>query len=78
MPPPFPSASPHTVSPIPYSLPPLTNKTNPDPKVVNWFADRSDLILLVFEAQKLDVPEEFRQVMEAVIAQHGDRVSQSY
>lgn len=43
------------------------------PKVVKWFADRSDLILLVFDAHKLDMGEEFREVLSA-IAQHGDRV----
>ncbi|CAN0475199.1 unnamed protein product, partial [Hapterophycus canaliculatus] len=42
-------------------------------QVVKWFADRSDLILLVFDAHKLDMAEEFREVVRA-IAQHGDRV----
>ena len=43
-------------------------------QVVKWFAERSDLILLVFDAHKLDMGQEFREVM-SVIAKHGDRVS---
>lgn len=46
-------------------------------KVVEWFADRSDLIFLVFDAHKLDMGGEFREVMSA-IKQHGDRVSIKY
>ncbi|CAN0479338.1 unnamed protein product, partial [Scytosiphon promiscuus] len=38
-------------------------------QVVKWFAERSDLILLVFDAHKLDMGQEFREVM-SVIAQH--------
>lgn len=45
-------------------------------QVVKWCADRSDLILLVFDAHKLDMGEEFREVINA-IAHHGDRVSAS-
>eukprot|EP00752_Nemacystus_decipiens_P007841 g7006.t1 len=45
----------------------------PFPEVVKWFADRSDLILLVFDAHKLDMGAEFREVVTA-IAQYGDRV----
>lgn len=41
---------------------------------MKWFADRSDLILLVFDAHKLDMGAEFREVVSA-IAQYGDRVS---
>lgn len=41
---------------------------------MKWFADRSDLILLMFDAHKLDLGEEFREVID-VIAKHGDRVS---
>ena len=33
------------------------------------------MILLVFDAHKLDMGKEFREVM-SVIAQHGDRVSE--
>ena len=45
-------------------------------QVVQWFAERSDLILLVFDAYKLDMGQEFREVMR-VIAKHGDRVNKS-
>ncbi|CAM9166710.1 unnamed protein product [Ectocarpus sp. 8 AP-2014] len=50
-----------------------TPRGYPYPEVVKWFADRSDLIFLVFDSHKLDMGEEFREVVSA-IAQHGDRV----
>tara|TARA_B110000305_G_C19170076_1_gene506840 strand:+ start:354 stop:527 length:174 start_codon:yes stop_codon:yes gene_type:complete len=38
-----------------------------------WFADRSDLILLLFDAHKLDISDEFRGVIEA-LRPHDDKV----
>eukprot|EP00929_Paragymnodinium_shiwhaense_P032887 TRINITY_DN18171_c0_g1_i1.p1 TRINITY_DN18171_c0_g1~~TRINITY_DN18171_c0_g1_i1.p1 ORF type:complete len:530 (-),score=134.60 TRINITY_DN18171_c0_g1_i1:165-1754(-) len=35
-------------------------------KVVRWFADRVDMILLLFDVSKLDISDEFRRVILAV------------
>lgn len=45
----------------------------PSGQVVKWFADRSDLVLLMFDAHKLDLGKEFRTVIDA-IAHQGDKV----
>lgn len=42
-------------------------------KVSRWFAERSDLILLVFDAFKLDISDEFRGVVEE-LRNHEDKV----
>jgi len=42
-------------------------------EVVTWFAERSDLILLLFDAHKLDISDEFREVIEA-LKPHDDKV----
>ena len=42
-------------------------------KVSRWFAERSDLILLVFDAYKLDISDEFRGVIEE-LRSHEDKV----
>merc|ERR1719460_1623957 len=34
--------------------------------VVSWFAERVDLVILLFDAHKLDISDEFRRVIEAV------------
>ncbi len=41
--------------------------------VTKWFAERSDLILLLFDAHKLDISDEFREVIEA-LKPHDDKV----
>jgi len=41
--------------------------------VVQWFAERSDLILLLFDAHKLDVSDEFRDVISK-LRPHDDKV----
>ncbi len=33
---------------------------------VEWFADKSDLILLLFDAHKLDISDEFKRVITAI------------
>ena len=42
-------------------------------KVSRWFAERSDLILLVFDAYKLDISDEFKSVIEE-LRNHEDKV----
>ncbi|KAG5175680.1 P-loop containing nucleoside triphosphate hydrolase protein [Tribonema minus] len=43
------------------------------PVVARWFADRSDLIVLIFDAHKLDISDELRDVMEGLV-EHQDKV----
>lgn len=42
-------------------------------KVARWFAERSDLILLLFDCSKLDISDEFRSVIEE-LQPHEDKV----
>lgn len=42
--------------------------------VAKWFADRSDLILLLFDAHKLDVSDEFKQVVETISTHNDDKI----
>ncbi|CAM9103050.1 unnamed protein product, partial [Ectocarpus fasciculatus] len=42
-------------------------------KVCRWFAERSDLILLLFDSYKLDISDEFRGVIEELHT-HDDKV----
>jgi len=35
-------------------------------EVSRWFAERSELVLLVFDAHKLDISDEFRQIIEGL------------
>lgn len=42
-------------------------------KVSEWFAERSDLILLLFDAHKLDISDEFRHVIES-LKHHDDKI----
>jgi len=41
--------------------------------VAEWFAARADMILLLFDAHKLDISDEFKQVIE-VLRGHDDKV----
>lgn len=43
------------------------------PKVCRWFAERSDLILLMFDCSKLDISDEFKSVIEE-LQPHEDKV----
>ena len=43
------------------------------PGVVRWFAERSDLILLMFDPFKLDISDEFRRVISACSG-HDDKI----
>ena len=42
-------------------------------KVCRWFAERSDLILLLFDCSKLDISDEFKSVIEE-LQPHEDKV----
>ena len=42
-------------------------------KVVSWFADRADLIILLFDAHKLDISDELKGTIDA-IAGHEDKI----
>lgn len=42
-------------------------------EVVHWFAERSDLILLLFDAHKLDISDEFKRTIEALRG-HDDKI----
>lgn len=42
-------------------------------KVCRWFAERSDLILLMFDCSKLDISDEFKSVIEE-LQPHEDKV----
>jgi EH domain-containing protein 1 len=43
------------------------------PQVSRWFAERSDLILLMFDCSKLDISDEFKSVIEE-LQPHEDKV----
>jgi hypothetical protein len=43
-------------------------------EATKWFADRSDLILLLFDAHKLDVSDEFKQVVETIRPHNDDKI----
>ena len=42
-------------------------------EVSRWFAERSDLILLLFDSYKLDISDEFKGVIES-LKDHDDKV----
>jgi len=41
--------------------------------VVEWFADRADRVLLLFDAHKLDISDEFKRVIES-LHPHDDKI----
>jgi len=42
-------------------------------KVVSWFAERADLIILLFDAHKLDISDELKGTIDALEG-HGDKI----
>ncbi|OQS00333.1 hypothetical protein THRCLA_06008 [Thraustotheca clavata] len=42
-------------------------------QVAKWFAERADMILLLFDAHKLDISDEFQRVIE-VLKGHDDKI----
>ncbi|GAM19970.1 hypothetical protein SAMD00019534_031450, partial [Acytostelium subglobosum LB1] len=43
------------------------------PSIVSWFADRADMILLLFDAHKLDISDEFKSAIEQLKG-HDDKI----
>lgn len=43
------------------------------PKVCEWFAERSDMIILLFDAHKLDISDEFKSIIERLNG-HNDKI----
>jgi len=41
--------------------------------IMKWFAERADLIVIMFDAHKLDIPDELKDVMEMMIP-HLDKI----
>lgn len=41
--------------------------------MIQWFADRADLIIIMFDAHKLDISDELRVVMDALRI-HQDKI----
>jgi GTPase SAR1 family protein len=46
----------------------------PFSKTAKWFADRSDLILLLFDAHKLDISDEFKEVVDFIRPHNDDKI----
>ena len=43
------------------------------PEVIEWFAERADRILLLFDAHKLDISDEFKSAIESLKG-HDDKI----
>jgi len=43
-------------------------------KTTKWFADRSDLILLLFDADKLDISDELKEVVSTIRMHNNDKI----
>eukprot|EP00545_Synedropsis_sp_CCMP1620_P011279 CAMPEP_0119013954 /NCGR_PEP_ID=MMETSP1176-20130426/9276_1 /TAXON_ID=265551 /ORGANISM="Synedropsis recta cf, Strain CCMP1620" /LENGTH=669 /DNA_ID=CAMNT_0006967085 /DNA_START=73 /DNA_END=2082 /DNA_ORIENTATION=- len=43
-------------------------------EATKWFADRADLILFLFDAHKLDVSDEFKEVVETIRPHNDDKI----
>ena len=52
----------------------ITSREYPFSTTAKWFADRADLILLLFDAHKLDISDEFKQVVETIRPHNDDKI----
>lgn len=43
-------------------------------EIVEWFAARCDMILLLFDPYKLDISDEFKDVIQSCLRGHDDKV----
>lgn len=43
------------------------------PAVVKWFAERADMIMIFFDAHKLDISDELKQIL-ATLGEHDDKI----
>ena len=43
------------------------------PQVIEWFAQRADMILLLFDAHKLDISDEFKEAI-MTLRGHDDKI----
>jgi EH domain-containing protein 1 len=43
------------------------------PEVISWFADRADMILIMFDAHKLDISDELKSVLD-ILKPHHDKI----
>ena len=50
------------------------NRTYDFAHVTKWFADRADLILLLFDAHKLDISDELKEVMTTIQPNNDDKI----
>lgn len=65
-----------TLTRIPYHAPRPHGDTHTHThaqSVIQWFADRADLIIIMFDAHKLDISDELRVVMDALRI-HQDKI----
>ena len=71
---------------LPSSLPPsilllLSNPSHSTPlhciaEVIKWFAERADMIIVMFDAHKLDISDELKTVLD-VLKPHQDKIRYS-
>ena len=41
--------------------------------MIQWFAERADMILLLFDAYKLDISDEFKDAID-IVSHHYDKI----